>query len=152
MKSAPGVTYKYDGAGRRTVTTTAAETTYYFYGQTGLMSEFSTSNTIADATQAQSTDRIEYAVAEHNGTPVVAMRADGTPLENNRTFPNGEPFDPTVSAEFGESFTSYHRDDDTHFDYAMARMYASNEGRFMTPDPGHVGANICDPQSWNAYA
>jgi len=34
----------------------------------------------------------------------------------------------------------------------MARYYASRSGRFMTPDPGHVGANVVDPQSWNAYA
>jgi hypothetical protein len=33
----------------------------------------------------------------------------------------------------------------------MARYYASRSGRFITPDPGHVGANVNDPQTWNAY-
>jgi RHS repeat-associated protein len=33
----------------------------------------------------------------------------------------------------------------------MARWYASREGRFMSPDPGHVGADVRRPQSWNAY-
>jgi RHS repeat-associated protein len=49
--------------------------------------------------------------------------------------------------------STYHHDNDagTDLDYAMARYYASRSGRFMTPDPGHVGANIGDPQSWNAY-
>jgi RHS repeat-associated protein len=49
--------------------------------------------------------------------------------------------------------TTYQHDNDasTDLDYAMARYYASRMGRFMTPDPGHVGANVGDPQSWNAY-
>ena len=36
--------------------------------------------------------------------------------------------------------------------YFGARYYASRTGRFTTVDPGHVGGNIFDPQSWNAYA
>jgi RHS repeat-associated protein len=49
--------------------------------------------------------------------------------------------------------TTYQHDNDasSDLDYAMARYYASRSGRFMTPDPGHVGANVGDPQSWNAY-
>jgi RHS repeat-associated protein len=50
------------------------------------------------------------------------------------------------------NFTSYNRDSETGFDYAMARYYGDRHGRFMSPDPGHVGASIGDPQSWNAYA
>jgi RHS repeat-associated protein len=41
--------------------------------------------------------------------------------------------------------------EESGLDYAMARYYASTGGRFLTPDPGHVGANTFDPQSWNAY-
>jgi hypothetical protein len=33
----------------------------------------------------------------------------------------------------------------------MARWYASHEGRFMSPDPGHVGADPKNPQTWNLY-
>jgi RHS repeat-associated protein len=54
-----------------------------------------------------------------------------------------------------QKFTTYQRDDangEAGLDYAMARYYASRSGRFMTPDPGHVGAFLEDPQSWNAYA
>ncbi len=47
-------------------------------------------------------------------------------------------------------FTSYERDQESGNDYALARSYASNQGRFLAPDPleGAVG----DPQSWNRYA
>jgi RHS repeat-associated protein len=116
------------------------------------MSEFTTSDAFANATGARPTDRIEYTVAEHNGTPVLALRADGTLVENHRTFPNGESWQKGLNPNFAQAFTTYDRDADTHLDYAMARHYASTEGRFMTPDPGHVGANIYDPQSFNAYA
>ena len=47
--------------------------------------------------------------------------------------------------------STYQHDSESDLDYAMARYYASRTGRFMTPDPGHVGANVGDPQSWNAY-
>jgi RHS repeat-associated protein len=116
------------------------------------MSEFTTSDAFANATGARPTDRIEYTVAEHNGTPVLALRADGTLVENHRTFPNGESWQKGPNPNFAQAFTTYDRDADTHLDYAMARHYASTEGRFMTPDPGHVGANIYEPQSLNAYA
>ena len=42
------------------------------------------------------------------------------------------------------------RDAESGNDYALARSYASTQGRFLAPDPleGVVG----DPQSWNRYA
>jgi RHS repeat-associated protein len=47
-------------------------------------------------------------------------------------------------------FTTYERDTESTNDYALARSYADNVGRFLSTDPleGHVG----DPQSWNRYA
>ena len=49
-------------------------------------------------------------------------------------------------------FTGKERDAETGLDYFDARYYASRTGRFTTADPGHVGRNIFDPQSWNGYA
>ena len=68
--------------------TASSQTTYYFYGQTGLLSEFTTVNT--GATQAQSTDRLNYFVSEQTGTPVLVLAGSGTVLENNRVLPFGE--------------------------------------------------------------
>jgi RHS repeat-associated protein len=82
------------------------------------------------------------------------ISADGNPRENNRVFPFGEPWLSFAASNNSEKFTTYQRDDasgEAGLDYAMARYYASRSGRFMTPDPGHVGANVSDPQSWNAY-
>jgi uncharacterized protein RhaS with RHS repeats len=33
-----------------------------------------------------------------------------------------------------------------------ARYYGSSLGRFVTPDPGNIGVNRLNPQSWNAYS
>jgi len=49
-------------------------------------------------------------------------------------------------------FTGKERDAETALDYFGARYYRNLTGRFTTVDPGHVGGNTVDPQSWNAYA
>jgi RHS repeat-associated protein len=145
------VLYAYDYAGRRIKRKIGSVTTYYVYGMTGLMSEFSTTS---GASGAASSDRLQYRVGEQTGTAVMLMDSGGVPRENNRVFPFGEPWLLTTGSNNSEKFTTYQHDNDasTDLDYAMARYYASRSGRFMTPDPGHVGADVGDPQSWNAYA
>ncbi|MGH9407351.1 MAG: RHS repeat-associated core domain-containing protein, partial [Terriglobia bacterium] len=44
------------------------------------------------------------------------------------------------------------RDAATNLDPTPARDYASNLGRWMTPDPDNAGADPSNPQSWNAYS
>jgi len=48
-------------------------------------SEFSTTNT--NATQAASTDRLNYFISEQTGTPVLALTGSGTVLEAHRGLP-----------------------------------------------------------------
>jgi RHS repeat-associated protein len=50
-------------------------------------------------------------------------------------------------------FTGKERDTESGNDYFGARYYASNMGRFMSPDPsGLLAQRPEDPQSWNLYA
>jgi len=50
-------------------------------------------------------------------------------------------------------FTGKERDTESGNDYFGARYYASNTGRFMSPDPsGLLAQRPEDPQSWNLYA
>ncbi len=50
-------------------------------------------------------------------------------------------------------FTGYERDAATNLDYAQARMYASEWGRFMSPDPMGLGSSkLTSPQSLNRYS
>jgi RHS repeat-associated protein len=44
------------------------------------------------------------------------------------------------------------RDTESGLDYFGARYYGSNMGRMMSPDPGNIGANPANPQSWNMYS
>jgi RHS repeat-associated protein len=114
------------------------------------MSEFSTTS---GASGAASSDRLQYRVGEQTGTAVMLLDSGGgNPRENNRVFPFGEPWLQFAGSNNTEKFTYQHDNDvGTDLDYAMARYYASRSGRFMTPDPGHIGANPNDSASWNAY-
>jgi len=50
-------------------------------------------------------------------------------------------------------YATYQRDWESNLDYARARMYHYNLGRFSQPDPaGLTAADITDPQSLNLYA
>jgi len=83
------------------------------------------------------------------------VASDGNARENNRVFPFGEPWNTLAESNNKDTFTTYQRDQESGevgLDYAMARYYASRSGRFMTADPAHIGGNVGDPQSWNAYA
>ncbi len=51
-----------------------------------------------------------------------------------------------------QKFTGQIRDSETGMDFFAARYYASAVGRFTSPDPMNLGADLLDPQSWNAYA
>jgi RHS repeat-associated protein len=50
-------------------------------------------------------------------------------------------------------FTGYERNAATNLDYALARMYSSEWGRFLSPDPaGLRAARMTSPKSLNRYA
>ncbi len=57
-----------------------------------------------------------------------------------------------VSDSLRQQFTSYERDDETGVDYAQARYYSSQLGRFSSTDPLLASGRSAMPQSWNRYA
>jgi len=63
----------------------------------------------------------------------------------------GEEIAPALGTD-ARRFTGKERDSETGLDYFSARYHAGLTGRFTSADPGHVGGNTFDPQSWNAYA
>jgi RHS repeat-associated protein len=64
--------------------------------------------------------------------------------------PFGDALNCTASGITPLNFTGYMRDAETQLDFADARYYTSQFGRFMSPDP--LGGNVADPQSLNRYA
>jgi len=90
-------------------------------------------------------------VYQHRDTlsPRLYTDANGNDIGEQGTYPFGESWYNNNSTS-NWVYTSYERDAESGNDYALARSFASTEGRFLSPDPleGHVG----DPQSWNRYA
>jgi RHS repeat-associated protein len=64
-----------------------------------------------------------------------------------------QPFgEPLAASSEPRRFTGAERDAETGFDYFGARYYQSQIGRLTSVDPGHVGGDILNPQSWNGYS
>ncbi len=65
-------------------------------------------------------------------------------------YPYGAEY--TLTANDREKYATYTRDSATGLDYAMNRYYASQWGRFLSPDPTYLNVDLERPQSWNMYA
>jgi RHS repeat-associated protein len=147
-------TYAYDGTGRRMKKVTSVETTYTFYGPSGVISEFTTLNATATATAAASTDRCLFHTTDTLGSAVLVMTANGTVIENNRTLPYGEAWlasDNSATSTNDKKFNTYQRDQESGLDYAMHRYYGNSSGRFSSPDSEPMSMNLTQPVSLNRY-
>jgi RHS repeat-associated protein len=100
---------------------------------------------------AQSPDVVEYYHLDALGSVRAVTDAAGAVVRTSDYRPFGEGENPSAGA-VPTRFTGKERDRESGLDYFGARYYAGRTGRFTTVDPGHVGGNIFDPQSWNAYA
>jgi RHS repeat-associated protein len=164
MVSAGNSYYAYDSSNLRVYSRNASGAeTVYFYG--------------ADGTKLVT---YTYAIVTVNGNPEIQLTqqsenvyflgklvsAEGTPVTTDRLGPvhawNGSartqyPYgvEYSVTANDREKYATYTRDSVTGLDYAMNRYYASQWGRFLSPDPyqasnGGAGDRK-NPQSWNRY-
>jgi RHS repeat-associated protein len=106
--------------------------------------------TLARAAHAQQVV-VEFYHVDAVGSVHAVTNADGATIRTHAYTPfgHGEGTSPTAATV---RFAGEERDPETGFDYFGARYYGSRIGRFTTVDPEHVGGNIFDPQSWNAYA
>jgi RHS repeat-associated protein len=68
-------------------------------------------------------------------------------------FAEGKTCGPPANAGTTHQFTGFERDGETGLDYASARHYSGQLGRFMVPDPLGIGAaSLTNPQTLNQYA
>ncbi|MCI0335933.1 MAG: hypothetical protein L0226_00005, partial [Acidobacteria bacterium] len=159
-------TYGYDGDGMR-VRQTANGGTPLYYVRSSVLGQV-----VMEVNSSQGV----YRTYVYAGKKLVAERSqDGNfywvhtnHLGNERwlTDVNGNSayrgeFDPygQLVYEWGTTvlnsrkFTGYERDAATGLDYANARMYRSERGRFMQPDPMGLGATeVTRPESLNRYS
>jgi len=150
------VTYAYDGAGERVKKQiSGGAATIYVHDAFGqLVAEYSIAQNTAPCATC-------YVVSDHLGSTRMLTDQNGNVVARHDFQPFGEEiqanqagrgsfYGSTMDVE--QKFTGQLRDAETGNDYFHARYYMPTHGRFMSPDPANAGADLYNPQSWNAYA
>lgn len=101
---------------------------------------------------AQSGDTVIYYHTDAIGSVRMITDANAQVLARYDYLPFGEEWNAPAFRD-PQLFAGKERDAETVFDYVGARYYASQTGRFTSPDPITVNAlRIVNPQRWNQYA
>ncbi len=145
-------TYFYDGDEKRVKKISATETVIFVYNAVEqLVAEYST--------QISQSPQVSYLTNDTLGTPRINTDASGNVIARHDYMPFGEEIY-TAQRNQGvgyqddsvkQGFTGYIKDDETNLDFAQARMYANNLGRFTTVDPLISLERIGNPMTWNRY-
>jgi RHS repeat-associated protein len=154
-----GVTYTYDGDGRRVKKSNGK---LYWYGMgsdpitetdlTGTPSaEFIFFNGKRTARLDLPSATVHYYFSDHLGSASVVTSATGTIQDESDYYPFGKERVVTDSDPNNYKFTGKERDSESGLDDFGARYDSSNLGRFMSPD-GFKYATSVDPQTWNLYS
>jgi RHS repeat-associated protein len=163
MTLTAGVTYTYDGDGKRVQKSNGK---LYWYGmgsdpldETDLGGNTNNSSfneyTFFDGkriARRDSTNAVNYYFADHLGTARIVANSSGTPVDDSDFYPFGGERPILSSSGNSYKFTAKERDSESGLDNFGARYDASSLGRFMSPDPANVGATYLSPQTWNAYS
>ena len=80
----------------------------------------------------------------YSTTATLCYDADFYPFGGERPYTN--------NCSQAYKFTGKERDAESNLDHFEARYYSSATGRFMSPDPGNMGAIDDSPQTWNMYS
>lgn len=145
--------YLYDGEGKRVKKISSTETMIFVYDASGqLAAEYST--------QTSQTPQVSYLTTDHLGSPRVITDQDGAVISRKEFSAFG---DETVTAQrtqglgyqqhnIRRDYAGYEKDDESGLEYAQARYYNSQHGRFTSVDPWTASATIKDPQTFNRYS
>jgi RHS repeat-associated protein len=145
--------YFYDGEGKRVKKITQSETTVFVYSSGKLVAEYST------ATPPEN-KQTRYFGTDQLVTPRVITNQNGQVISRRDYMPFGEEISINRSPDhkYGvlddgvrQGFTNYEKDRETNLDFAEARMYNSNHGRFTAVDPLLASGKSANPQTFNRY-
>jgi len=148
-------TYTYDPWGKRVLQFAVDGGTLWFYGITGQrLASYRTSTYVTSSNPPTPQQTMMY----FGGRMLAPMDRLGSVRNNAGTpiayYPWGE--ERTATADGTDKFATYFRDTSVPAvgqDYAGARYYNNNLGRFWSPDPAGVKAvRPKNPTSWNRYA
>ena len=159
--------YAYDSGNRRIYAgTVGGAETIYFYGADGaklaaytytIVQQYGNQGPLVVQMAQQSTNVYflgKLISAEGNSvqTDRLGSVRSGGPgsLGYQAQYPYGVEYSP-LTANDREKYATYTRDSVTGLDYAMNRYYASQWGRFLSPDPYIKSVELGDPGTWNRY-
>jgi len=139
--------YWYDGDGLRVKKEVpgTGEVTIFVYDAAGKqIAEYST--VVASANDA----KVAYLTADHLGSPRINTDVTGAVTSRHDYHPFGEEIAATgsrsTSGYVGDAvrkqFTGYERDTETGLDFAQARTYGKNLGRYYSVDPYKIVAEV----------
>jgi len=176
MTTTAGVTYTYDGDGKRVKKSNGK---LYWYGtssdslvETDLAGNNATDFVFFSGKRIARRDPagiISYFFSDHLGSSRVVTNATGSIVEDSDFYPFGGERVVTASTDNNYLFTGKERDAESGLDFFIARYYSSNLGRFLSPDEFTGGAavvnspndplplgplpyaDISNPQSLNKY-
>ena len=152
--------YFYDGDGKRVkkYVPSTGEVTVFVYDASGnSIAEYST--IVAPVQDA----KVAYLTADHLDSPRINTDANGAVIARHDYHPFGEEISasqrttglgyPSGSDGVRKQFTGYERDPEINLDFAGARMYQAQLGRFTTTDPVlMLTQRLVDPQQINLYS
>jgi RHS repeat-associated protein len=169
--------YTYDADGKRVRRNSYNQEVWQVYGMDGeLLAEYA-ANAAPSSPQkeygyrngellvtAEGGANLRWLISDQLGTPRMVADRTGSlaGIKRHDYLPFGEELYAGAggrTAQQGyagdsvrQQFTGYERDNETGLDYAQARYFSSNHGRFTTPDPLIASGRPALPQSWNRYA
>jgi RHS repeat-associated protein len=160
LLTAGGVTYTYDGDGKRAKKSNGK---LYWYGMgSDPLTETDTAGTPSAEYISFGGKRIaridlpsaavHYYFSDHLGSANVVTSNIGVIQDESDYYPFGGERAITNSDPNNYKFTGKERDSESGLDNFGARYNSSAMGRFMSPDPKHVSAHLSDPQSFDRYA
>lgn len=149
--------YYYDGTGKRVKKVSISDTTIFVYNASGnLVAEYST--------QTTSNPTISYLTIDSLGSPRVITDNGGNVISRRDFMPFGEDLyagatNRTVVSKYGATgadnirkrFAGYEKDTETKLDFAEARYYNNQHGRFTAVDPLLASGMSANPQTFNRY-
>jgi RHS repeat-associated protein len=149
--------YFYDGEGRRVKKVTDLETTVFVYSNGKLIAEYSTATPPSNPT-------INYTATDQLGSPRIITDKFGQVVSRRDFMPFGEELyadgtNRTAANKYSTSgqdavrqrFTGYQKDMETGLDFAEARYYNNQHGRFTAVDPLLASGKSANPQTFNRY-
>jgi RHS repeat-associated protein len=104
--------------------------------------------------------RVQYMTNDHLGSPRIVTDANGAVVSRKDFTAFGEEVLTAqrtaalgyVPPEVQQDYTGYYRDDESGLEYAKARYYNPQHGRFTSVDPMTASATVRNPQSFNRYS